>query len=167
MAGGTPVHAQLSARVVSRLDGLVGGGPRATFSSDLKLYIPAAGHARYADATVICGPPEPSEPDANAVVNPTVIVEVSSEGTEEIDRDEKLGEYKTLPSLQVYAIVSSDAEVVDVYRRSADGWRYERLAAGEALGLGSLGSIPVSDIYAGINLVPKRRKRRVIVLDDE
>jgi Uma2 family endonuclease len=61
-----------------------------------------------------------------------LVVEVLSEGTEAIDRGEKLHRYRKLPGLQAYVLVSQEAKRVEVYRRLPDGgWRYEVVEEGE------------------------------------
>jgi len=46
--------------------------------------------------------------DSNTVVNPSVVVEVLSDSTESYDRGEKFENYKRIPSLKEYVLVSQD-----------------------------------------------------------
>jgi Uma2 family endonuclease len=48
----------------------------------------------------ICGDLERDPDDRNAAVNPTLLVEVSSESTEAYDRGEKAEHYRRIPSLR-------------------------------------------------------------------
>src|SRR5205823_2254877 len=63
--------------------------------------------------------------------NPTLIVEVLSNSTEQADRGEKMRCYQTLGSLQTYVLVAQDRPSIEVYERRPDeSWnlrRYEGL----------------------------------------
>ena len=76
------------------------------YSSDLKVRIEATDFSTFPDAAVVCGNRELSSLDRNAVVNPTLLVEVTSPSTEDYDRGEKLSQYKQLPSLRAVLLVA-------------------------------------------------------------
>jgi hypothetical protein len=54
MAGGTPEHAQLQAKIIYLLTAALAGRPCAVFTSDLRVRIEATGRSTYPDATVVC-----------------------------------------------------------------------------------------------------------------
>jgi Uma2 family endonuclease len=118
MAGGTPEHARLQMNIGAALLSALRGRPCAVFSSDLRVRIDATDRATYPDVTVVCGPMQTSPIDKNAVTNPTLIVEVTSESTEADDRGEKFGHYRHLAALQEYVIVSGRTAHVEVWRRN-------------------------------------------------
>jgi len=61
--------------------------------------------------------------DKDAVINPTLIVEVTSESTEADDRGEKFGHYREIASLKEYVIVAGRTPRVEVWRRNErDRW---------------------------------------------
>src|SRR5690606_3098241 len=100
------------------------------------------------DAVVVCGPNRFSELDANAVTNPTVIVEVLSPSTEASDRGEKWRHYQRIPSLREYVLVSQGEPYIEVFRREGDEWVLRSATAGQLLELPSQGvQIPVDAIY--------------------
>jgi len=55
------------------------------------------------------------------VSHPTLIAEVLSESTAAHDRGDKFAAYRTLPSLQEYALVDVRARRVETFRRASDG----------------------------------------------
>ena len=58
------------------------------------------------------------------ITNPTLLVEVLSPSTEEIDRGSKWQDYQLIPSLQEYVLVNQDSRV-EIYRRLTSGsWEY-------------------------------------------
>ena len=152
MAGGTPAHADLAAAAIGILGNALLGRCRVS-SSDLKLRIEATDLSTFPDVTVVCGEREVSPIDANAVTNPTLLVEVTSNSTEDYDRGEKLGHYKQLPSLRAVLFVSHRRPQVTVIERAADGWRQREHRAGESVMLESPQlCLAVDELYAGIEL---------------
>lgn len=121
MAGGTPEHARLKAALSLALGAALRGKPCAVYSSDLRVRIEATDRSTYPDVTVVCGALKTSAVDNDAVINPTLLVEVTSESTEANDRGEKFGHYREIPSLQEYVIVSGRTPRVEVWRRNDRG----------------------------------------------
>jgi Uma2 family endonuclease len=64
------------------------------------------GLATYPDATVVSGPTVRDPDKKTNVTNPRVLVEVTSDATEDYDRGEKLTHYQQVPSLEAVVIVS-------------------------------------------------------------
>ena len=149
MAGGTIAHARLISRMTSLLDHALEGKPCIVLPSDMRIRIRAADRATYPDLFVVCGPPEQDDNDDHAVVNPTVIVEVLSDSSNESDRTDKFAAYRRLRSLREYVLVSQHERRIDVYRRREAGWLLEDFGPGEHLELASIGaSLAVDDVYA-------------------
>lgn len=149
MAGGTPDHAALAAAMIGLLRACIPPSCR-TFTSDLRIRT-SSGLSTYPDAAVICGKTVRAPDDPIAVINPCLLVEVTSPSTEDYDRGEKLRHYKSLPSLQEIVIVSHREVRLTLHRRSdGDRWDIHELKAGELLELSSVaGAIPVDDVYRG------------------
>lgn len=130
MAGGTPAHAAMAAEVIGQLREHLRGGPCRVFTSDLGVRVLATGLATYPDASVVCGPTERDPEKKTSVTNPRVLVEVTSDGTEEFDRGEKLAHYKQIPSLEVVVIISHREPHVEVWSRSPDSQAWSGASAG-------------------------------------
>lgn len=124
MAGGTPEHAAMAAEVIGQLREGLRGSPCRVFSSDLGVRVLATGLATYPDATVVCGATERDPDKKTNVTNPRVLVEVTSDSTEDYDRGEKLEHYKRIPTLEAVVIVSHREPRVDVWSRLAPGARW-------------------------------------------
>ncbi len=150
MAGGTPEHAELAVKVAAALSVQLQGRCR-VFSADLLVRVLATGLATYPDLTVVCGKLERDPEDANVVVNPVVLVEVLSDGTERYDRGEKFAHYRRIPSLREYVLVSQHEPRIEVFRRNEDGksWTLHVAEASESVQLGSIGcELAVDEVYA-------------------
>ena len=127
MAGGTPEHAALSMSAGAALMAAARGGPCRVHSSDLRVRVLATGLVTYPDVTVVCGPYETDPDSPTTITNPRVVVEVTSDSTEEYDRGEKLESYKQVPTLAAVVFVSQRERLIEVIERGEEG-RWRRLA---------------------------------------
>jgi Uma2 family endonuclease len=147
MAGGSPDHAALAAAVIRILGSQLRHGCRA-FTSDLRIRVPATGLSTYPDAAAVCGKTQRASDDAFAVVNPLLLVEVTSPSTEEYDPGEKLRHYKELLSVREILIVSHRSPHLTLHRREAQGWSELPATSGETIHLLSVNArVAVDDVY--------------------
>lgn len=134
MAPGTPEHSALSFQVGVVLKGALGSCT--ALNSDARVFIAASGLITYPDMSFVCGRIEKSTLDRQAVVNPSVIVEVTSPSTDAYDRGEKLRNYQQLPSVQAVIFIASFGEPrVTVVQRVGDGWSSSEFLAGSQASL--------------------------------
>lgn len=121
MAGGSEDHSALAAEVLRALGNAVEERPCRVHTSDLRIYVEAVGLATFPDGAVICGQLEQHEPSPNATaLNPMVLLEVTSDSSEEYDTGDKLSYYRTIPSLKEYIVVSHRERRITVHQRQAD-----------------------------------------------
>jgi Uma2 family endonuclease len=147
MAGGSPDHAALAANVIRIVGGRLPPGCR-IFTSDLRVRIATSGLSTYPDAAVVCGRTLRASDDAIAVVNPVLLVEVTSDSTEEYDRGEKLRHYQGFASLREVLFVSHRGPELTLHRREASGWIVTTAGPGGTIELASVAStIAVDDVY--------------------
>lgn len=152
MAGGTPTHADLGASATRLLGNALLGRCRVS-SSDLKVRVEDTDLTTFPDVTVVCGERRTAAIDRNAVINPTLLVEVTSSSTEAYDRGEKLSHYKQIPSLTAVLIISHRRRQVTVLERAAKGWEQREARAGETVVVDALElTLSVDELYAGIEL---------------
>lgn len=151
MAGGTLEHSRLAMNMTAALKTAL--SKCEVFQSDAMLFVRATELSTYADGVIVCGGVESQKVERNgrvigeALVNPTVIVEVLSDSTEEYDRGEKFAHYIRIHSLREYVLVSQDPPRIEVFRRPQRGhWHREQANAGETIQI--LGaSIRVDEVY--------------------
>ncbi len=147
MAGGTPEHAAIASAIIAALSTALRGRPCRVYTSDARVRVAATGLDTYPDVTVVCGRAELDAEDKNALTNPVLLVEITSDGTEAYDRGEKLDHYKRIPSLREVVIVSHREHRIDVHRRGETG-DWATVEARERAELASLGStLIVEEIY--------------------
>ncbi|WP_425148094.1 Uma2 family endonuclease [Deinococcus sp.] len=86
----------------------------------------------YPDVVLTC---VPVGDNARFLEQPCLIVEVLSESTRNIDRREKMHDYRTLFSLQGYLMVDTAVRAARLYIRNGDDWREEYVESGGTLTL--------------------------------
>ena len=138
LAGGSPVHAALIASVSAVLVQALVGTRCAVHSSDLRIRVRSTGLATYPDASVVCAPRELDPEDRHTVLNPRLIVEVTSPSSEGYDRGEKREHYQQIASLEEYVVISHRERKIEVWAKSGSSWTFTTLVAGQRLRLASL-----------------------------
>jgi Uma2 family endonuclease len=117
------------------------GGPATPRSRPASYYV--------ADIAVTC---RPNEPGRRAILDPILLVEILSPGTERHDRRTKLPVYRQIDSVQEILLIDADAHYAEVRRRDGNRWLVE-LVRGPAATL-SLASVELwlamSELYEGI-----------------
>ena len=148
LAGGTPDHAALSLSVLALVRAQLPQGCRA-FTSNLRVRIPATGLATYPDGAVVCGGTQRADDDRIAVTNPVLLIEVTSNSSEDYDRGEKLRHYQAIPTLREVLILSHREPRITLHRRGDDGrWTTLSAGAGQSVALASTGQqLLVDEIY--------------------
>lgn len=118
--------------------------------ADVKLQISSSNLYYYPDVIVSCDPRDLTA--QTSIQWPTLIIEVLSPRTEAKDRGEKLANYRILPSLQEYILISSDTVSAERYRRGEGRmWLYYPYAAEDTIVLESIEfSCPVELLYENI-----------------
>jgi Uma2 family endonuclease len=155
MAGGTPQHAQLAARVIGDLSRQLKGKPCEPFTSDLRVRVAATGLATYPDVTVICGPIQTDPENTDTAINPIVLIEVLSPSTEDYDRGKKFEQYQQIATLREYVLVSDREHLIEVFRRVGTEWQRFEARGRAALKLESIGcELSVDSLYEGVALRP-------------
>ncbi len=149
MAGGSVEHGRLIARLTMLIGRSLEGKPCVVLSSDVRVRIRAADRATYPDLQVVCGAIERDDEDADAIVNPVLIVEVLSDSTTASDRGDKFADYRRLRSLREYVLVSQRARRVDRYRRDGKRWVLEEFERGQRVAFESIGvELEVDALYS-------------------
>lgn len=147
MAGGSIEHAAIIYRVGLALGPLADARGCLGLSSEGRVKIKASGEYVYPDLSFAC---RKSQSEGHSLLNPTLVVEVLSPGTEQYDRGEKRDLYEAIPSLEEYLMVRSEEPWVECSRRHGTVWLYESVrgldSQIEVLG----GSVRLADLYVGI-----------------
>lgn len=124
------------------------------FAENVKQQLRERSRYVYPDVIYTCDPDDVEADDGQWVVEPRLLIEVLSDSTAGVDREEKRDAYFLLPSLQAYIILAQDRYSAKIYQRANDFWRNQLLTnpADEIL-LPTLGiTLKLADVYEGIRL---------------
>ena len=155
MAGASKEHITVNVNLTIELGTQLKGSPCRVYDSDMRTRIPNTSNYRYPDLSVACDP-QFEEDVLDVLLNPVVLVEIASPSTQELDRSRKWNQYRTLPSLQDYVLISPKHVMVEQRHRADDGehwWIRVLESLEDELVLDSINCrVQLSDIYAGIQL---------------
>ena len=154
MSGGSRSHYRISGNVYYALARALNGGPCQPFTGDAPIWTPARPPYRYPDASVACGEPEYiNKSGLDALVNPVLVVEVTSPSTAAQDEGPKFIAYQAIQTLRDYLLVSQDEPRVTHYARLEDGgWKRRDITDLDAsVELEPVGcALRLRDIYDGL-----------------
>jgi Uma2 family endonuclease len=146
MTGDSPDHSIIGGNIVRMLGNLLEGRRCIVYNSDL--YVELAENYRVCpDVTVSCDLRDRGAIDA--IRYPSLVVEVLSPSTEAQDRGRKSLAYRSSQTVQEYLLVSSDAPIIELFRREKNGfWTLLTLKPGDTVELTSLNvHFPVTKAY--------------------
>ena len=107
----------------------------------------------YPDLSAVCGEEEFARENEMELVNPDLVIEVTSPSTMDIDRGEKMDLYFDVPSIQAYLIIDQHRVCAELSIRADAGWQttsYEDLDDVVPLDILAC-KLPLAQVYRGIN----------------
>jgi Uma2 family endonuclease len=141
LAGASENHNRIAVNVLAALLPAARAAGCRVVGSDQKLQ-PGNDLYYYPDVQVLC---DPTDDDPLIKHRPCVVVEVSSDGTEAIDRREKLRVYRGIPELLLYLIVAQDRREVTMHFRDVAGvWQTRQAEGAETIPICCLGDYELS-----------------------
>jgi Uma2 family endonuclease len=153
MSGASKEHNRISIALTIMVGTPLRGKPCEPFGSDTRVKIPTKNFF-YPDLTIACEP-EWMDQEFDTLLNPIVVFEILSPSNEAWDRGGKFREYRSIPSLREYVLVSQDKPLVEIFsRRENDFWLLRDVAGREAqIALESVPEVTLSlaEIYERIS----------------
>jgi Uma2 family endonuclease len=152
MTGGSLNHNQININIAGQLKNKLTGTPCRPLASDMRVKIEELGKYTYPDIVIVCGNIELEKfKGIETLLNPVAIIEILSDSTEAYDRGKKFTDYRLIPSLREYILVSQNHCNVEQFSRGDRGiWQIlnpctdmERSITIESIGCELL----LSDIY--------------------
>lgn len=150
MGGAQPEHNTICVNLLTELR--IALRPRGClpFSSDQRVRVNTGSPYLYPDLSVACDPRYTTINGLRTLLNPVLIIEVTSRSTARDDRGAKFLQYQTIDTLIDYVLVDSTAMGVLHYRNDGGPWQPELIE--ESQGLLVIDNLDVSlrlaDIYA-------------------
>lgn len=155
MPAGTTNHNEIAGNFYANFKLTMRGKNYKIYMGDVKLWIQRYRIYTYPDVMVISGKPIYEGNGTTQVTNPSIIVQVLSNSTQNYDRTNKFRFYRSIPELQEYIMIDQYEYLVEQFTKNANGqWvltEYESVDA--ILSLQSIDfQISFSDIYEGVSL---------------
>jgi Uma2 family endonuclease len=124
---------------------LHGSGCR-IFTTTIKTHIEAQNAFYYPDLVITCDPRD-RQFQSQYINHPRLIIEVLSPSTARFDRTEKFADYRTIPSLTEYVLVSTDRQQLDIFQRDDRG-HWSLASNTDPIQLVSVGcDVAIAEIY--------------------
>ncbi|QDT53637.1 hypothetical protein Pan44_16600 [Caulifigura coniformis] len=120
MAGASYAHSTITANVSGELRDALRNTDCNVVSSDMRVRTVSTLYA-YPDVAVLCGKPEFDDEERDTLTNPIVLIEVLSDSTEGYDRGQKFFNYRSIPSLKEYVLISQRQRLVEHFARQPNG----------------------------------------------
>ncbi|HNO60405.1 MAG TPA: Uma2 family endonuclease [Plasticicumulans sp.] len=153
MTGASLNHNRVALNLHGLLRAHLRGSPCEVFASDVQVRVDAADAVFYPDLVITCSADDRQQ--QRTLREPVLIVEVLSPSTAGYDLSAKFAHYRRLASLQEYVTIDPDAPLVQVFRRSPDGWTLHAAEAGDTVGFASIDlCVPIAAVYEDVRFEP-------------
>jgi len=120
MAGTSKRHAIIAGNAFAALHPQVRRRNCDIFQNEMRLKVAVSGLYTYPDIVIACGG-QYEDVELDTLLNPTVIIEVLSKSTAAYDCGEKFAQYRKLPSLTNYLLITQNKRLIEHYTRQSDG----------------------------------------------
>ncbi|GGG58260.1 Uma2 family endonuclease [Hymenobacter glacieicola] len=155
MSGASPRHNLIAQNCAFALRQALRGKGCRVFLEGVQLAVQEGRYYTYPDVMATC---EPEDLASDRVMRrPVLLVEILSPSTADHDRSWKFNQYKQLPSLQHYLLVSQHTCLVEWFRREESGvWSFTPLAElTDTLEIPELSvTLRVQDMYDELDITP-------------
>ena len=157
MTGGTGEHSQIAANVIGEFYTRLSSSNCSALTSDMMLKA-APGQYVYPDMSVVCGQPLYEDDSRLALLNPVLVVEVTSATSATYDRGMKREFYQRMPSVRAYLIIDQHRVYAELYLRIDIGWHYQVFDSADAvIPLDFINcELPLAQVYSGIDMLDAR-----------
>jgi len=153
MPGGSGPHNLVVAQTTAALVVALEDRDCFIFGSQMRVEIDDSKYL-YPDVSVVRG--EPAYADDNQVIllNPTVVVEVTSPSSHSYDHVDKVANYGAVPSIEGYLILDQKRVFAEWYTRSESGWHLRQFSdLADEIELEPLGcTLRLEDVYRSLKL---------------
>lgn len=158
MAGASREHNLIALNIGAELRQQLKNRRCEAYVGDMRVRVDRLGLYTYPDVVVVCGEPEFANEDVDTLLNPTLLIEVLSESTEDYDRGMKFKQYRQLPSLKEYLVVSQTEPLIEHFVRRGDTyWELSEVRGlDQKLSLASVGcELPFAEVFAKVSFSPE------------
>jgi Uma2 family endonuclease len=155
MGGASLKHVRINRNIISKTDSYLKDKNCEVLPEGIRVSTKTQDAYMYPDALIVCGAPEMEDEKFDTLLNPTVIFEILSPSTTNVDKGRKLFFYQRIQSLQEYIMIDSLKKFIQLARKQPDGaWMFEDISHPEAaLFIRTIDfHLPLQEIYTDTGL---------------
>lgn len=117
MGGGTIKHGIIYQNVNTSINNALISANKScfVFNSDVKVSIKEDNTYVFPDCFVVCNKIEQDDKDKESIINPILVVEVLSKGTQQYDKTGKFRKYRSIPGFLEYVLIEQNEQLVETY----------------------------------------------------
>lgn len=151
MSGGTSKHSRIAANATIAIGRQLGSSICAVHTSDMRVKV-AENRYVYPDLSAVCGVEQFEDEGETSLLNPILVVEVTSPSSIERDRVAKRDIYRDVSSIRAYLVVDQHRVCAELYVRADIGWLLQVYTdPDDVIPLEMLNcELPLAEIYRGI-----------------
>lgn len=151
MSGGTDNHSVMTANTTIAIGRQLDDSNCLIRSSDMRIKISDTKYV-YPELSVVCGDPHYDNDNPTILINPIVVVEITSPSSISYDRITKRDFYCGLPSVQGYLILDQHRIFAELYTRHKTDWLLRQfMDIDDSVPLDMLNcTLPLKQVYRGI-----------------
>jgi Uma2 family endonuclease len=148
-------HAAITANLLRHVGNKLDAAQSPSRAYTQNLIVKAGPRCAYPDLVVVCGKPQTLDDKDQVVLNPLLVAEVLSPGTEDFDRGRKFVDYRSIDSLREYLLVAQSEILIEQWIGGAGKpWQLtaehrDPLASIALVSVPGI-EIPLSDIYENV-----------------
>ncbi len=151
MTGGTGKHSSITINTIIAIGIQLRSSDCSLHSSDMRIKVGPSRYV-YPDLSAVCGNATYDDDSATTLLNPVLVIEVTSPSSIDYDRVIKREYYGAVESLQAYLVIDQHQALAELYTRTQEGWNLQEFADMDAVvPLDVIGrSLPLTEVYRGI-----------------
>ena len=151
MTGGTDNHSRIAANVIIALGTQLIGSACYVHTSEMRIKAAASRYV-YPDLSVVCGQARHEDDGETSLLNPILVVEVTSPSSMTYDHGLKREMYQQVASIEGYLIIDQRSIRAELHTRVGSDWRLQTFTGREAIiPLPMLDcDLPIAQVYRGI-----------------
>ena len=151
MTGGTGNHSSITINTILAIGIQLRSSNCSLHSSDMRVKVGVSRYV-YPDLSAVCGEARYDDNTHTTLINPVLVVEVTSPSSIEYDRAMKREYYEAVESLEVFLVIDQHRVFVELFTLTELGWHLQCFSdLKEDVPLEALDcNLPLREIYRGI-----------------
>jgi Uma2 family endonuclease len=152
MTGGTDKHSRIAANAIGAFFAQLSDSDCFVYASDMRIKASASRYL-YPDLSIVCGEARHEDEGETSLLNPILVVEVTSPATINYDRGQKREFYQEMSSVQAYLIIDQRRIRAELHSRGKGDWLIQTFAdLDDVIPLELIGcELPLAQVYRGIS----------------